>query len=76
MSIRGCTWRDLKALVQGTALPVLVKGLTHPDDAKRAEAIGAQGVIVSNHGERQVDGGIGAIDALSRVRHACWAMIF
>ncbi len=66
----GFTWRDLKALVQGTALPVLVKGLTHPDDAKRAEAIGAQGVIVSNHGGRQVDGGIGAIDALPRVRQA------
>lgn len=66
----GFTWRDLEALIQGTPLPVLVKGLTHPDDAKRAQDIGAQGVIVSNHGGRQVDGGIGAIDALPRVLQA------
>jgi lactate 2-monooxygenase len=48
----------------------VLKGILHPDDATRAVAAGVQGVIVSNHGGRQVDGAIGALDALPGVRDA------
>ncbi|MDV6011875.1 lactate 2-monooxygenase [Haloechinothrix sp. LS1_15] len=58
------TWGDLPWLRQHTSLPILVKGLQHPDDAARALDAGVDGVIVSNHGGRQVDGAIGALDAL------------
>jgi isopentenyl diphosphate isomerase/L-lactate dehydrogenase-like FMN-dependent dehydrogenase len=49
-------WDDLEALVARAPLPVLVKGIHHPDDARRAVDAGAAGVIVSNHGGRQLDG--------------------
>lgn len=58
------TWDDLSDLCSMTELPVVVKGLLHPDDAELAMKHGADGVIVSNHGGRQVDGAIGALDAL------------
>jgi isopentenyl-diphosphate delta-isomerase len=64
------TWDDLEWFAAFTDLPVLVKGLLHPDDAEEALARGADGVIVSNHGGRQVDGAIAAIEALPRVREA------
>ena len=53
-----------------TRLPILVKGILHPDDARRAVDAGATGVIVSNHGGRQLDGAIAALDALPRVVEA------
>jgi lactate 2-monooxygenase len=51
-------------LRQHTRLPILLKGVLHADDARRALNHGAAGVIVSNHGGRQVDGAIAALDAL------------
>ena len=64
------TWTDLEWLAGYTDLPVLVKGLLHPEDATEALARGADGVVVSNHGGRQVDGSIAAVEALPRVREA------
>jgi len=64
------TWDDLARLKQATRLPMLVKGILHPDDARRAVDAGASGVIVSNHGGRQLDGAIAALDALPRVVEA------
>jgi lactate 2-monooxygenase len=61
------TWDDLGRLCKSTRLPVLVKGVLHPDDAQRAVDQGAAGVIVSNHGGRQLDGAIAALDALPPV---------
>jgi lactate 2-monooxygenase len=61
------TWDDLARLCQTTTLPILVKGVLHPDDARQAIDRGAAGVIVSNHGGRQLDGAIAALDALPRV---------
>ena len=64
------TWADLDRLRQWTRLPILIKGVLHPDDARRAVDHGAAGVIVSNHGGRQLDGAIAALDALPRVADA------
>jgi lactate 2-monooxygenase len=61
------TWADLEKLRQYTRLPILIKGVLHPDDASRAVDHGAAGVIVSNHGGRQLDGAIAALDALPTV---------
>ena len=52
------------------SLPVILKGVLHPDDARRAVDAGVDGVMVSNHGGRQVDGGIAALDALPPVLDA------
>ena len=48
-------------------MPVIVKGVLHPDDAQKALDQGVDGIIVSNHGGRQMDGAIGAIDALAGI---------
>ena len=64
------TWDDLPFLRERTRLPLLLKGILHPDDARRALDYGIDGVIVSNHGGRQVDGAIGALDALPEVADA------
>lgn len=61
------TWDDLAFLREITDLPLVLKGILHPDDARLAVEHGAQGVIVSNHGGRQVDGAIGALEALPGV---------
>ncbi|HXE58753.1 MAG TPA: alpha-hydroxy-acid oxidizing protein [Gemmatimonadales bacterium] len=61
------TWPDLAALRRLTRLPLLRKGVLRPDDARRAVELGADGIIVSNHGGRQVDGAIAALDALPPV---------
>lgn len=66
----GLSWEDLRALRQRTQLPVLVKGVLAPDDARRARDAGVNGIVVSNHGGRQVDGAIAALDALGPVRGA------
>ena len=58
------TWDDVAFLREHTRLPLLLKGILHPDDARRALDAGAAGIIVSNHGGRQVDGAIPALDAL------------
>ncbi|MBS0658422.1 MAG: lactate 2-monooxygenase [Verrucomicrobia bacterium] len=64
------TWADLPFLRQHTKLPILLKGLQHPDDARRALDAGIDGLIVSNHGGRQVDGAIGSLDALPAIAEA------
>jgi 4-hydroxymandelate oxidase len=61
------TWDDLAWVVANTRLPVVVKGVLHPDDAVRALDLGAAAVDVSNHGGRQLDRSIAAIDALPAV---------
>lgn len=64
------TWEDLLWLREQTSLPIVLKGILHSEDASRAVQSGADGLIVSNHGGRQVDGAIGALDALPGVREA------
>lgn len=64
------TWDDLPRLRSWTSLPILIKGVQHPDDARRALASGADGVVVSTHGGRQLDGGVAALDVLPAVRAA------
>jgi isopentenyl diphosphate isomerase/L-lactate dehydrogenase-like FMN-dependent dehydrogenase len=64
------TWADIAWLREQTELPILLKGILHADDARLALESGVDGVIVSNHGGRQVDGAIGALDALPGVRDA------
>ena len=66
----GLTWDDLDWLRRQTELPLLVKGVLTADDARRALEHGIDGVVVSNHGGRQVDGAVGALDALVEVRDA------
>ncbi len=61
------TWDDLAWLEQRTSLPILIKGVLHPDDAREAQARGVAGLIVSNHGGRQVDGAIASLDALEPI---------
>ena len=61
------TWDAIGWLRGLTKLPVLVKGIVRPDDAARAIAAGASGVIVSNHGGRQLDAAPATIDVLARV---------
>jgi isopentenyl-diphosphate delta-isomerase len=58
------TWDDLEFVFENTDLPVLIKGVLHPEDARLAVEHGADGVGVSTHGGRQVDGSITAIEAL------------
>jgi L-lactate dehydrogenase (cytochrome) len=64
------TWTDLAWLREQTTLPIVLKGIVHADDARRALDAGVDGLIVSNHGGRQVDGAIGALDTLPAVREA------
>ncbi len=63
-------WDDLKFLRQHTKLPILLKGVLHPDDARQAIEYGLNGLIVSNHGGRQIDGEIASLDALPAVAEA------
>ncbi|MFT4039050.1 MAG: alpha-hydroxy acid oxidase, partial [Thermomicrobiales bacterium] len=64
------TWADLEWLATLAPLPILVKGVLHPEDARQAMHYGAAGILVSNHGGRQLDGAVGALDALSGVAAA------
>jgi lactate 2-monooxygenase len=64
------TWADLDMLRGLTRLPLVLKGINHPDDARAAREHGVDGIIVSNHGGRQVDGALAAIDALPGVVEA------
>jgi lactate 2-monooxygenase len=61
------TWDDLTWLRQQTKLPILLKGILHPDDARKAMDAGMNGIIVSNHGGRQVDGSIATLDTLPKI---------
>ncbi len=61
------TWEDLAWLREQWDGPILLKGVLHPDDARRAADAGMDGVVVSNHGGRQIDGEIASLDALPDV---------
>ncbi|WP_020663984.1 lactate 2-monooxygenase [Amycolatopsis benzoatilytica] len=61
------TWEDLPWLRSLTKLPLLVKGIQHPDDARRAIDGGVDGIYCSNHGGRQANGGLPALDCLAEV---------
>jgi len=61
------TWDDLAWLRSLTNLPIILKGICHPDDARRAVDEGADGIYVSTHGGRQANGGLAAIDCLADV---------
>ena len=63
-------WDELSLIKDRTSLPVLLKGILHPDDARRAVEVGMDGIIVSNHGGRQVDGAVATLDALPGVVQA------
>jgi lactate 2-monooxygenase len=63
-------WDDVAFLREATRLPLLLKGVLHPDDARRALDHGVDGIVVSNHGGRQVDGALASIDALPGVVEA------
>src|SRR5438093_7169152 len=60
-------WDYLERLCSSVAVPVVVKGVLEPDDARRSAECGAAGIVVSNHGGRQLDGAPAAIDALPAV---------
>ncbi len=60
-------WERFREIVKMTKLPVVLKGVTHPDDVNRAFELGAKAVVISNHGGRQVDGAISSIDALYEI---------
>lgn len=60
-------WEDLRWLREHTKLPIILKGILHYDDARKALEYGVEGLIVSNHGGRQVDGAEASLEALPRV---------
>jgi (S)-mandelate dehydrogenase len=64
------TWDDLKGLRDAWPRKLLLKGVERPDDAERAAAMGCDGVVVSNHGGRQLDGAAATLDALPAVARA------
>ena len=64
------SWEKVGWLREQTKLPILIKGILRSDDAQQAAASGASGIIVSNHGGRQVDGAWPTINALAEIRKA------
>ena len=67
---KSLTWDDLTWLRSLTNLPLILKGICHPDDARRARDYGVDGIYCSNHGGRQANGGVPAIDCLPGVVEA------
>lgn len=61
------TWEKLAYIRSLWKGPIVIKGVQHIDDAKRAAELGMQGIVVSNHGGRQVDGAIGSLDVLPEI---------
>src|SRR5699024_10345879 len=61
------TWADLAKAREWTSLPILLKGIVHPDDAARAIDEGVDGVWVSNHGGRQIDASVPTLDVLPEI---------
>jgi lactate 2-monooxygenase len=64
------TWEELPFLRERTKLPILLKGILHPDDAAHAIDAGMNGIVVSNHGGRQVDGSIATLETLPEIVRA------
>jgi L-lactate dehydrogenase (cytochrome) len=67
---RGLTWRDIEWIRAQWDRPILLKGVLDPEDAREAARAGVQGVVVSNHGGRQLDGVSSTISALPRIAEA------
>jgi isopentenyl diphosphate isomerase/L-lactate dehydrogenase-like FMN-dependent dehydrogenase len=63
----GMNWCDVEALRAHWPGPLLLKGVLHPDEAAQAQKLGVDGLIVSNHGGRQLDGAIASLDALPSI---------
>jgi len=63
-------WDDLATLREMTSLPIVIKGIQHVEDAREAARRGVEGIVVSNHGGRQVDGAIASLDALPAIAEA------
>jgi isopentenyl diphosphate isomerase/L-lactate dehydrogenase-like FMN-dependent dehydrogenase len=63
-------WDDVGRLRELTSLPILIKGIQHVEDAREAARRGIDGIVVSNHGGRQVDGAIASLDALGPIAEA------
>lgn len=61
------TWKDLEWMLAEWNGPFAVKGIVRPDDAVRAVDMGVRAIVISNHGGRQLDGGLGSIDALPAI---------
>lgn len=61
------SWRDLEWVREQTSLPIVIKGVLDPRDARQAAELGVAGIVVSNHGGRQLDGAVPAIHALPPV---------
>jgi lactate 2-monooxygenase len=61
------TWERLEWLRGATTLPIVLKGILHPDDAREARERGVDAIVVSNHGGRQIDGAIASLDALPAI---------
>jgi lactate 2-monooxygenase len=66
----GLGWDHIATLRDRTRLPIVLKGILHPDDARKAFDLGVDAIVVSNHGGRQVDRSIASLDALVAVREA------
>lgn len=64
------SWSEVNLLIKEFDVPVILKGIVHPDDAIRAFESGAAGIVVSNHGGRNLDGAVVAAKTLSRIRKA------
>ena len=64
------TWDSLAFMRDATDLPIVLKGIVHPEDAAKAVEAGVDAIVVSNHGGRQVDGSIATLDALSPIKSA------
>ena len=69
------TWEDAEWLVRLARVPVVLKGVVRPEDAVKARAIGCGGVVVSNHGGRQLDHCVATLDALPAIRRALDATV-
>ena len=61
------SWENVEELREMTELPIVIKGILHPDDARMARERGADAIVVSNHGGRQVDGAIASLEALPEI---------
>jgi L-lactate dehydrogenase (cytochrome) len=64
------SWDDLGQLREMTSLPILLKGIQHVEDAQEAARRGVDGIVVSNHGGRQIDGALASLDALPPIAEA------
>ena len=65
-----CTWKDLDWIRESWDGPLVIKGILDPEDAVSAAKLGAQGIVVSNHGGRQLDGALSSAKALPRIAEA------